>query len=126
MVFSLVCVLLLYLGWIRGRWHPLLAPILGAGFFLGLYLFIILPWNTRRAVRQSGPPGMLTGEFSDEGITLGTGETLPWSLVSRWKLNDRVVLLFAADAFVAIPLRAFADRAAAIALARTKLGPPVG
>src|SRR5829696_5123205 len=47
LAFAPVCLWLAYFGWVRGRWHPLLAPIGGATAFLALYLLIVLPWNTR-------------------------------------------------------------------------------
>jgi hypothetical protein len=116
------CVWLTYFGWVRGRWHPLLLPMAGAGAFLAFYFYVVLPWIARQGHR----PEPAAGHFTDAGVVSDQLGLVEWNRLRKWKRNDRILVFYSSgDAFLVVPLRAFAtaaDRTAAIALLERKLG----
>lgn len=117
-----------------GRPNAFLPMLLGAGIFLLLWYYVLLPLQVRRAYQGIGDanPAPIEGELSDTGVTVTTGQmtgTLAWSDVTGWKRNARLILLLAANGgYTMIPLRGFVhdrDRAAALELLERQLGRPV-
>lgn len=123
-----------HLGGGRGGSHPFLPSVLGAGVFLLLWYYVLLPHQVRRAYQSASDPAAasVNGEVSTDGITVRAGGLqgrLAWPDVARWKQDASLILLYsAAGEFTMIPLRGFAteaDRAAALELIARHAGPPL-
>ncbi len=122
-VFTAVCAWLTWFGWVRGRWHPLLLPLFGAGLFLAFYLFVVLPRSTRRNFQAQ----LAEGEITEQGFTAAATGTVPWARLHHWRHNRRVILLYVTDdLFTIVPLRAFpaGERAAVLSFLTRQVGPP--
>jgi len=128
--FIAVLVLDSYFGASRGRPHPFLASLLGAGMFLLIWYHVLLPLQVRRAYQQTNDALPVVGEFTATGLSVGTTGmrgALAWSEVAKWKRDDRIILLYSAEGeYTIIPLRGFASasqREAAFAFLEQRLGP---
>ena len=105
--------------------------MVGVVTYLGLIIFVWVPWRAKRLYRQQKSLHYpVSAEFSEEAFSTETANgqaRIKWGDYHKWKANDQVILLYHSDAMCnVIPCRAFSDaaeRQAALALIERHLGP---
>lgn len=118
---------------IRGQALPPGWWILPAGVAYGAVLFFIfLPWRVSKIFKANprlADPLLVT--FNEEGLLLDSARRqikAPWSLLKKWKDNDKMILVYhSRSQFHIFPRRGFTSDAAfssVKSLLRSHLGPP--